>query len=519
MPRRTVGGNYGLAGYNPQNRLTDQQVLAQAGGNQYAPLGNAPYAPGAFGGAQPGMVAGLGGMRQGWLGNQAQPEMGGTPESIGLANAGLSAKGYVQSPAGQWSRPGVSTGGLAGPMGIPGMMPGVSAAPPGGSPMGYGGMGLAGMGGMGGMSVSEQNRQAARQVTLNRVGLRRQNKVDAYQSQMEAMNPQYGLAMAQLRQQGTTDSARLGLADRRLVQEGDLARAGFEQKTLDRQQRGELAKLQTEQAGLQRAHEFAVRRGDHEAAAKLAKQHDENAMKVVELQLSTQKGLAAISSQDARERNRLAGIQGQIQGLAALLPILQQSDPEGAAVLGQQLPGLLTQLNPAAATGGLAGVTGPSGSPPGIAGVAQNVLGATPPGGLAAVSPVMAQRGLAAAGNNFLNQRLDALGQGLEGVPRNAIPLHVYQPLHTLSSELQQLEKQGHITAANKRQVAAALRSRMPESVLGTLGQVEDQRMSGFDPYGVDRKHATYLRNFFGVPFTPAPVTESPYGIYAHGPY
>jgi hypothetical protein len=63
MPNRTVGGAYGLTGHDPMgaNRLTQPQVLQQATGNQYAPMGaaaNNNLGGTLWGGAQPGMVAG-----------------------------------------------------------------------------------------------------------------------------------------------------------------------------------------------------------------------------------------------------------------------------------------------------------------------------------------------------------------------------------------------------------------------------------------------------------------------------
>lgn len=214
MPNRTVGGAYGLGGHDPlgQNRLTQQQVLSQAGGSQYAPMGAAGLGnPGGryYGGAQPGMVAG----RPAWT--------DGPPQEAS-AGQGLAPSRYI----------GGGTLGRAGEANLAPISPGSAQ---------YGLMQKAQAtfdargGGLAARQAAYQARNAAptdpRADTLARVGIRANNAQQAQQSAMAmqqqqqlglmaAMNPQMAMQVAQMNQRGQLAQQQMGLQYAQLGQQG-----------------------------------------------------------------------------------------------------------------------------------------------------------------------------------------------------------------------------------------------------------------------------------------------------------
>jgi hypothetical protein len=350
MPNRTVGGAYGLGMRDPlgQNRLSGQQVLQQASGNQYRPIGNTGMglAGAWYGGAQPGMVGG----RQAWTGG------GPTGAAVGPSPAEyFASKGYVDDGTGRFVNP-------AAPVGL-GVASRPAAAP-----------------------VDMASRSAAlRQQRLGIYNTRQQNRVNAAQAQMEMMNPEYGLAMAQTRQQGLLAQGRLDVQREGLASQERIASSGLASKerglTADREQRTALAKLQNEQAALQRLHELALQSGNHEAAAKVAAVHQANALKLAEVQGQTQRDIAKETHGYQRDEIQLKREALAQQRADSLRQQAKEAYDSGDIGRGQQLEQQATTAM--SAIGGLAAVSPPSApttgtAPPPIVGLG---LGAVGPNG------------------------------------------------------------------------------------------------------------------------------------------
>jgi len=252
-------------------------------------------------------------------------------------------------------------------------------------------------GGLGGPTIAQQKQMAARGATLNRVGLRNQNRAQALEQQqfglLAALHPEAAVAMAGIRQQGQYQQGLLGLQGQALTQQGDIARQGFEQKNLDRGQRMELANLQTQQSALQRMHELAIQSGNHAAAAQLSAQHDANAQKLAQITTGAQEriaGLAGQTQRDIAKENRgpqHEQIQLQREQLAqqradSLRQQAQQAYQSGDIQRAQQLESMANQAMGAS----MPGLAGPTAQAPvtqpasGLAGAAAPTVTAAPPG-------------------------------------------------------------------------------------------------------------------------------------------